>query len=307
MFDPALLCHFEDLLGDESATQKSQKDEENIDDDETVINKLDANSLTLKDLLHEMEMRNLQPRGFFEDDAKFLQEQLDKEHEEYLESKRREKQEAKELEASQAMLRRRKALQEIELSEEQRELKIDKRTDEWFRLIKCGCSPTRCRIDVNDISARTLARLLWSDKLIVSLDVCTLNLSDSSGAYLARTLKNNTSIIKLEMNENYLGSKTCKTLADALCSNNTLKYLSMESNPLTANNGKASVEALVNIIRDNKSLQYFSLWRCNIGIEGGRELSEAMQLNEKITHFELGYNFWDFLDIQKIEAVLVST
>ena len=303
-FDPAILEHFEDLLEDES-TMISQNDEEHLVDDESVINKLDANSLTLKDLLHEMEMRNLQPRGFFEDDAKLLQEELDKEHANYLESKWREKQEAKELEASQAMIRRRKTLQEIELNEEKQELESDKKVHEWFCLIQGGCSPTRCRIDVNNISARTLARLLWSDNLILSLDVCTMDISDSSGAYLARALKQNKSITKLEMNENFLGSKTCTALSEALRCNDTIKYLSIASNPLTAKNGKASVEALANLIRGNRSLRHLGLWRCNIGIEGGRQLSEAMLSNGKITCFELGYNFWDFSDIQRIQEVLV--
>ncbi len=307
MFDDLTLKCFEDLLeGSDPETDLPPTEEENFDDDETVINKLDANSLTLKDLLHEMEMRNLQPRGFFEDDAKLLQERLDREHEEYLESKLREKQEARELEASQAMVRRRKARQEVELSEERQEIEANKRIDEWFRLVKNGFSPFLCRVDVNNISARTLARLLWSDSRIVSMDVSTMNLSDYAGAYIGRALKNNKSIKKLEMNENHLGSKTCTTLADALCCNNTIRFLSMESNPLTAKNGTDSIEALVKIIRDNNSLQHLGLWRCNIGIEGGREISEAMLSNENLTCFELGYNYWDFTDIQKIQDVLVS-
>ena len=124
MIDEALLVHFEDLLdvGDDTIGNTQIDDDEN-DDNETVMNtKMDANSLTLKDLLHKMEIRNLQPRGFFEDDAKLLQEQLDKEHDEYIESKRREKHEGKDLEATQAIIRRRKALQEIELNEEQVEI-----------------------------------------------------------------------------------------------------------------------------------------------------------------------------------------
>ena len=148
MFDTGTLEQFEDLLGDESSSNLSQDEEQNIEDEETVINKLDANSLTLKDLLHEMEMRNLQPRGFFEDDAKLLQERLDKEHEEYLESKRREKLKARELEASQAMIRRRKTLQEIELGEEEQELESNQRVNEWFRIIKNRCPPNECRIDL---------------------------------------------------------------------------------------------------------------------------------------------------------------
>jgi hypothetical protein len=303
-FDSKTLKQFEDLLDDESVAVNFEE-KENLEDEEALMNKLDANSLTLKDLLHEMEMRNLQPRGFFEDDAKLLQERLDKEHEEYLELKQRQKIEAKELEASQALVRRRKALQEIELGEEKREYGCNKRTSEWFRLLENKCSPSRCRIDINNVSARTLSRILWSDTLIVTLDVCNMYIADHAGSYLARVLKNNKSLIKLEMDENNLGYKTCNTLADSLGTNSTLKYLSLGSNPLTANNGKEVVESLAKILVENKSLQYLGLWRCNIGIEGGRKVSEAMQSNKDILCFELGYNFWDYKEIQNIQHVLV--
>ena len=306
MIDEATLEHFEDLL-DLYGTTNAQIEEDDEDDDETVINKIDANSLTLKDLLHEMETRNLQPRGFFEDDAKLLQEQLDKEYEEYVESKRREKQEAKDLESTQATIRRRKALQEIELNEEKEEISSDKRIEEWFRLIECGCPPTHCRIDVTNISARTLAKILWSDNKIQSVDVSCMDISDASGSYIARAMKNNTSIYKLEMNDNLLGSKTCATLGESLEANSTLEYLSIDSNPLTVANGKASVEGLVNIIKKNDALRHLGIWRCNIGIEGGREIAEAMLSNENLICFCLGYNFWDYIDIQRIQQVLVST
>lgn len=306
MFDDSILEQFEDLLSDESTIDLPENNEENDQQNDSDMKKLDANSLTLKDLLHEMEIRNLQPRGFFDDDAELLQEHIDKEHQNYIDSKRREKLEARELEVSQAMIRRRKAIQEIELTEEENELKSNQRVSEWFRLIQNRCSPARCRIDVNNISARTLARFLWSDDSICSLDVSNMNLSDSSGAYLARVMKNNKAIVKLEMNENFLGSKTCTTLAESLSTNTTLKYLSIGSNPLMVKNGKATVEALVSIVRDNSSLRHLGLWRCNIGIEGGREISEAMLSNEVITCIELGHNFWDFNVIQKLEDVLVS-
>ncbi len=303
----AILEHFEDLL-DVDGIANSQIDEDDVnDDEETVINKIDANSLTLKDLLHEMEMRNLQPRGFFEDDAKLLQEQLDKEHEEYIESKRREKQEARDLEATQATIRRRKALQEIELNEEKEELKSNTRTAEWFRLIECGCSPLRCRIDLSNISARILSKVLWSNDQIQCLDVSAMGISDAAGAYIARAMKNNKSIYKLEMNENLLGSKTCSTLSESLELNSTLEYLSMDSNPLVATNGKLAIDGLMNIILKNKSLRHLGLWRCNIGIEGGRNISDAMMSNENIICIGLEYNFWDYLDIQRIQEVLVST
>lgn len=177
--------------------------------------------------------------------------------------------------------------------------------DEWFELIRTGTAPSHCRIDINDITARPFARLLWTDQQIVSVDVGNMNLSDTTGAYIARALKNNRSIIKLEMSENLLGSKTCETLAESLLVNDVIQFIDLGSNPLTAKNGITGIEAISAMLQHNQSLRYFNLWRCNIGVEGGRLLSAAMPFNNTLTCFELGYNSWDHCDIRQIEEKLV--
>ena len=300
------LKEFDDLVGNDSFDPHAATEPINSDDDdnETDIHKLDANSLTLKDLLQEMERRGLQPRGFFEDDAKVLQAELDEEHDQYIETKRRERREARVLESEQAILRHRKILTETQIAEERKEIKRDKRADEWFYLIRNGTVPNHCRIDVNDITARPLARLLWTDLKIVSLNVGNMNLSDTTGAYISRALKNNRSITKLEMSENFMGSKTCQILAESLLVNNVIQFIDLGSNPLTANN-IAGIEAMAAMLQHNRSLRYLSLWRCNVGVEGGRLLSAAMPFNNNLTCFELGYNSWDHSDIRKIEEKMV--
>ena len=309
-FHSSILQEFEDIIQDETGTPTSNSsfenpnDNESPEEEETIIPLLDANSLTLKDLLHEMERRGLHPRGFFADDAKVLQIELNKEHDEYIESKRREKQEAKEMEASQRLFRRRKALTEIALREEKEVLEKNERFREWFHLIQHGRTPSCCRIEVNNASARSLARLLWCDKRIVQLDVSNLNLSDMSGAYIARMLKNNSSLRKLELGDNSLGHKTCITMAESLRVNEVLEYLSLDSNPLTSNQGTLTIEALADIVRENKTLRYLNLWRCNIGVEGGRLISEAMKSNDKLTCIEMGYNQWQHSDIITIKKIL---
>jgi len=306
-FESTLLEQFEDIIKDETSSNGPNIDKNELDDyEETVIPTLDANSLTLKDLLHELERRGIHPRGFFADDAKVLQAELDKEHDEYLESKRREKHEARDLEGSQRLLQRRKALTEIAMREEREEMENNERINEWFGLIHRGKTPSYCRIDVNNVSTRSLARLLWSDTRILSLDVSNLNLSDTSGAYLARMLKNNRTIVKLELGENGLGYETCVTMAESLRVNNVLEYLSMESNPLNAKNGTMSIDAMANIVKYNKSVRYLNLWRCNIGVEGGRMIAEAMRFNDCLICMELGYNFWEYSDIEMIKEMLLK-
>lgn len=299
------LKEFEDIIEDAEIDSLNQKKYED-DDSDTLIHKVDANSLTLKDLLQELERRDIQPRGFFSDDAKILQDVLDKEHEQYMESKRIERQKARDLEASQAILKHRKTITETQAREEQEEIDHDIEARTWLLLIQSGRAPAHSRIKVNDITARLLARHLWSNSNIVSLDVGNMKLSDISGAYLARAMKNNKTIAKLEMGENLLGPKTCSVLADSLKSNKSLKFLSLEANQLIDKNGASCVKPLCNIICKNNSLRYLNLWRCNIGVEGGRLMSDAMMNNSTLTCLDLGYNSWDFTDIQNIKTALVS-
>ena len=301
--DTDLLQEFEDILKDEIPHDVDNNNDAS-EDEETVIPIQNANHLTLKDLLHSLEKRGINPRGFFDEDAKVLQVELDREHDEYMESKRREKQESKALESSQRLIRRRKALTEIALKEEKQEMMRNERIMEWFLLIKNGIAPLHCRISVNDASARSLSRLLWSDSRIVSLDLSNLNLSDASGAFIARMLKNNRSIVKLEMGDNMLGDETCTTMAASLHMNSVLQYLSLESNPLTKAGSVAACEALSAMIRANNGLRYLSLWRCNIGAEGGRLISEAAKSNSKLACLEIGYNQWQCADIIVIKKIV---
>ena len=301
----ALFLEFEDLLKDtvkeESPTKKFIKD----DDKETIIHKLDANSLTLKDLLHEMETRGLQPRGFFADDAKVLQTFFDKEHEQYLRKKRKEREETKELETKQALKQRRKIMMETEIRGEKEELGKNPCTRKWFGLIKNNKAPSFCQIEVNNITVRPFARLLWCHFSIIYLDVSHMNLSDISGSFLARALKNNKSIRKLDLSGNLIGTRTCKTLADSLLNNDIIQCIILESNPLSAKNNVSGIKALASMLCKNQSLRHLNLWRCNTGIEAGSIISDAIFFNKTLIFLDTGYNGWDNKDLCKVHQVLV--
>ncbi len=305
-FEPCVLQQFEDIIEDDSVVLSTSDDDESDNDDGTNLPILDANSLTLKDLLHELESRGIHPRGFFADDAKNLQAALEMERKEYLESRRKERSERRQLERSKKNLERRKVLTDIALKEENEELRSNERIKEWFHLIQSKIVPTDCQIEVNDKSARSLARMLWGNRQITSLDLSNLNLSDTSGAYLARSLKNNKSIERLNLGDNHFTVKTCTTMAESLAANNSLKYLSLESNLLTSKEPLQVTKALVDMVKSSKSLKYLSLWRCNIGVEGGRMIVEAMSTNDTLTIVEYGYNAWDYSDIERLQTILVS-
>lgn len=304
-FESSILEQFEDIPNDGTIINDDPPSHVSNDDDETVIPVLQADSLTLKDLLHEMEKRSLQARGFFADDAKLLQVELDKEHQEYMELKAREKIEAKKIEAAQKVTQRRKALTEYALWEEKEEVEKNERIAQWFQLLQQGLCPPNCRIEVNNVSVRTLTRLLWTDVSVVNLDLSNLKLSEESGVYIGRMLKNNRTLLKLELGDNMLGQKALCEISEALCNNSVLKYLSLESNPLTANGSSCASKAFAKMITLNKGLTFLSIWRCNMGVEDGRVISQSMKQNNHLLCFEIGLNQWQCSDIHTIENALV--
>jgi len=297
-----LLEAFQDLIdldSDGGPTRNTGVAEDEIDAD-VQIHKLDASSLTLTDVIAELERRGLQPKGFYSDDAKRLQRCFDDEHEVYVETKRKELRDAKIAEAEENRERHKKALIENEVLEEKGEISNNTRVSEWFRLILTKACPLECRINVNGIIARSLAKALWSDSRITAIDVSNMNLSDKAGAYLARALKNNRTMSKLEMNENKFGSETCKSLANSLATNNTLAFLSIGSNLLAkSQNGddRGCIELLASSIGKNSGLVFLSLWRCGIGPEGGKAICNAVSNNTNLISVEVGYNNFDNDDI----------
>lgn len=293
---------FEDLL-DKDGEEMCEIANSDVDES-IVVHKLDASALTLNDLIHEMERRGLHPRGFFEDDAKILQAEFDTEHKSYVESKKKEMIEARELEAKQAISQKRKMAMEFEINEERNELEKDKSAAKWYNAIKSNNVQEHCRFYVNNVTARSLAKVMWNNESILSLDVSNMNLSDLAGAYICRALRNNRFLIKLELGGNYLGPKTIKSLGDALQTNNTLKHVSLDSNNLTALSGnekdRTSIFHLSKMLSVNKSLTHMSIWRCHIGPEGCKSIYEAMLKNNTLICFDIGYNDWTQCQILQI-------
>ena len=296
-----LFSEFEDLLDKNNEHNDIEEYLHNNLEDDAMVHKLDASSLLLHDLLTEMERRGLHPRGFFEDDAKVLQAEFDKEHESYVESKRREKREAREMEAKQAIIQKRRMVLDTQMMEERKELEEDKRLKaDLDRIIGSICA-THIRIGVNDISVRSLSKAMWQNNNVLSLDVSNMNLTDLSGSYICRALKKNRSIRKLELGGNQFGPKTCLTLANSLSLNDVLKYVSLESNPLTqGTNYITAMEAIAEMLKVNKTLTYLSIWRCNINSEGCKILSDCLAFNQCLTCFEMMYNDFENEQIQEI-------
>ncbi|GMH75091.1 hypothetical protein TL16_g06649 [Triparma laevis f. inornata] len=288
--DPnALFSEFEDL----EETNSNSVDMDDEDDAFLPPKKMasDMNSHELRTMLIE---RGITPKGFEDEDAETLQKILDEDYDRDLESKRQERKEARVLAAKQAGLAKRRQKMDQQLHEEQVELEKDGRMEFFLQLIKNNSAPSTARIQLNDITSRSMAKALWSTSCIVALDVSRMQLSDLAGAYLCRALKNNRSIVKLDLESNKFGPKTCSALADALLTNNVVTHVNLESNMLVKNevgsHDVSGVAAIADMLCTNKALLYLNLWRCNVQSEGGHQLVNGIMENQTLIFFEVGNN-----------------
>eukprot|EP00520_Triparma_pacifica_P010059 CAMPEP_0118652504 /NCGR_PEP_ID=MMETSP0785-20121206/11353_1 /TAXON_ID=91992 /ORGANISM="Bolidomonas pacifica, Strain CCMP 1866" /LENGTH=407 /DNA_ID=CAMNT_0006545025 /DNA_START=177 /DNA_END=1400 /DNA_ORIENTATION=+ len=288
MNEENLFSEFEDL----EATGDNKDDMVDDDDDYLPPRKL-ASEMNHNELMAQLKDRGAPIKGFEDEDAETLQKLLDAEYEEELEQKRIERKEARALAAKQAGLQKRRLLMETLIQEEVIEIEKDNRIEFWLELIKNNTSPSTARINLNAITARSLAKAIFTTSSIVALDVSRMNLTDKAGAYLCRALRNNRSIVKLDLESNSFGPMTCTTLSDSLLKNDVVKHVNLESNPLVKgelDHDVSGVQAMANMFSHNKTLVYLNLWRCNIQSEGGQILVNGLQDNSTIIFFELGNN-----------------
>ncbi len=196
-------------------------------------------------------------------------------------------------------------LGEMRKKEEEEQLERENEKKEQESMV-AAVAPRHCRIHVNAFSARSLAKFLWSDTWITSIDVSNMNLPDSAGAYLCRALKGNSTLIKYELGGNQFGSKTCKFLAESLEVNGTFASLNLEGNPLVVDEeGKESFESLSRSLAKNSGLVFLSLWMCGVGVEGGGVLARDIVENTTLVSLEVGYNNFDYSDVMKMRKQLV--
>jgi hypothetical protein len=136
--------------------------------------------------------------------------------------------EKKEQAVKQAGLQRRRAQLEKQLIEEKQEVGKDPKMESWLGLIKRNSTPATARIQTNSITARALAKAMWTNTSLTSLDLTRSGLDDFAGAYIAKLLKRNKALIKLELDANELGPQASLAFAEALTVNSTLQHLSLE-------------------------------------------------------------------------------
>eukprot|EP01038_Epipyxis_sp_PR26KG_P005658 gene5658-7814_t len=295
-----LMREFEELegLGNQievdllEAVQDDSKDDEDLKPN-------DAGILTASDIYYEMEKRQLKTTGFPDTDRENLQKAFDEEFKVEIEEMRARKREKQRKAAQQLGLQRRRMLMEKTLQEEQDEISQNHQVGMMLNLIKENLVAASIRMEVNSISARSLAKAMWANDTVTCLDLSSNDLNDHAGSYLARILKRNTSLKKIELDNNNLGSKACSAFGESLMINTTLSYLSLDSNPLCSSDLNG-IKLLAEALRSNKSLVSLNLWRTLIPSQGGSVLASGIENNNTILFCDIGHNDIDAKDVKRI-------
>ncbi|KDO33353.1 hypothetical protein SPRG_02160 [Saprolegnia parasitica CBS 223.65] len=257
-------------------------------DDSTPV---DAFSLGQNDLRRELIDRGIQPKGFFNDDAARLQEELNAEHSAERESRMTQKIQTAARNYLRETIKRKRQQRETELSEEIEEIANNPKLEVWLDLVKANTTPMEAQFRVNSVATRALSKVLPFNLSLRALNLSGNQLDDMAGKAIANVLRRNTSLQKLEAESNLFGPTTMKELAAALAVNEGLAYLSLESNPLTADETDFSgIAAFGGMLAKNATLTSVNLWRTRLGVEGGKALVKGLYNNSTVLCLDVGNN-----------------
>jgi hypothetical protein len=285
-------------LGADVMDENNIKEED--EEDDATFRPAQANQLASNDIYYEMDKRNMKTTGFPDTDKEMLQRVFDAEFKNDLEEMRAKRREKQRKAAQQLGLQRRRLLMERTLQEEQDELSRNHQIGLMILHIKENMVRAQLRIDVNSISARSLAKAMWVNDTITCLDLSHNNLNDHAGCYLARILKQNNTLRKIELDNNKLGPKSCNAFGESLLVNTSLTYLSLDSNTIMTYHDQEGIKALSDAIRTNKSLTSINLFRTGISATGGVVLADGVEENDTLLFCDIGHNGIEMGDVKRI-------
>lgn len=239
-----------------------------------------------------MDKRSLKSTGFPDTDREILQKAFNQEFMSKLEEERAKLKERKKRAAQQAGLQRRLMLMEQTLKEEQDALAADHQVGIMIDLIKHNVVKQSIRIDVNSITARSLAKAMLMNNTITCLELSFHNLNDQAGSYIARTLIRNKTLKKIELDNNHLGSNSLLAFGESLKLNKSLVYLSLDSNPIFASTTEdvKGITALCDALKSNTTLTSLNLWRTGLRPVDGEILANALSHNSSLLFLDIGHN-----------------
>jgi Ran GTPase-activating protein (RanGAP) involved in mRNA processing and transport len=143
--------------------------------------------------------------------------------------------------------------------------------------------------DISDDSVYSLAKVLSikNNKLNV-LNLGNNRITNQGMKHLAQMIRTNRTLTDLYLQQNAISDEGVQILANAIENHNaTIEYLSLESNKLLTD---LSVDFLLQMIRNHRSLKRLYVFDCNLSETGKKRLIKAQQVKP---NFKVYVNSFD--------------
>ncbi len=140
--------------------------------------------------------------------------------------------------------------------------------------------------DISDDGVRSLAKVLSiNNNTLNALDLGHNRITNEGMKHLAQMIKRNRTLTDLYLPKNAISDEGVQILADAIENHNsTIEYLSLYSNKLLTD---LSVDFLLQMIRNHRSLKKLDVFDCNLSETGKKRLMKAQELK---TNFKVCVN-----------------
>ena len=293
MADMKLMSEWEEMEGLQENFDNLEFDEKDIEEEIQKYAPPKASQLDPNIVTTTLIEKGYKPSGFNDENIVMLQEIFDRESKIQEEQIRLQRMEEKKKAAQQKGLQKKRMDMEQRLAEEIDELARDLQISAIIECIKENWDLKHLRTHINSVTARVLAKAMWSNHTIVCLDLSSNALNDTAGMYIARILRRNNTIQKMELDNNNFGCNTAKAFAESLLINSSLVHLSLDSNPifdLNYDEDESGITAFAEMLAVNKTLKFLILWRTSLNKRGGEILAEKLLQNDTILFCDVGHN-----------------
>jgi len=116
---------------------------------------------------------------------------------------------------------------------------------------------------------------------------------------IAKMLFSNKVLRSLQLEGTNLGPKSAKEIGIALRVNNTLRLLDLESNQLTQDGEDlAGIVQFINALQHNKSLTSLNLANNKLEEPIDKEIRSMLEVNSTIIDFEFGFNMFRLQEVR---------
>lgn len=133
---------------------------------------------------------------------------------------------------------------------------------------------------LEDTGVLHLTQALSVNKTLKKLGLAANDITNTGVLYLVEMLKKNQTINTLGLAKNKIGDQGVQLLANVLFQQNmTLEVLTLDRNPSVSD---LSVNALINMLKQNTTLKELWINDCNLSDKGKKKLQEGLVFNKHL-------------------------